>query len=201
MGWVYPGAGWLTIEHTFVQGGAVGYRGKLLEREEARRLRAVGWTMPDIAGELGVSRPSVSLWTRDVVVARGPRRVRRPREPNALERRKQAEIAELLEAGQARIGQLSERDLLVAGVALYAGRAPRAGTPSASPIATCGWSCCSVPGCGGSSTSWKTVSVSASIFTPGWTSKRRCVSGRRPPIFHSNSSALLTGRRPIEVFD
>jgi hypothetical protein len=98
----------------------MGYRGKVVERDEARRLRALGRTMPDIAGELGVSRSSVSLWTRDVPVELGPRRLR-PRQPNALERRKAAEIAELLDDGRARIGPLSDRDLLIAGTALYAG--------------------------------------------------------------------------------
>jgi hypothetical protein len=38
-----------------------------------------------------------------------------------LERAKQSEIADLLEKGRARIGHLSEREFLVAGVALYAG--------------------------------------------------------------------------------
>ncbi len=104
----------------------MGYRGKLAERDEARRLRALGTTMPDIAAALGVSRSSVSLWTRDVPVALGPRR-RGPRVPNALERRKAAEIAELLEAGRARIGTLSERELLVAGAALYAGEGSKTG--------------------------------------------------------------------------
>ena len=78
--------------------------------------------MDAIAREVGVSKSSVSLWTRDVeFVARqgwtGPRH----RSPNALQRRKEAEIAELLDAGRRRIGQLSERELLVAGVMLYAG--------------------------------------------------------------------------------
>lgn len=44
----------------------MGYRGKLVEQEEARRLRALGLTMPEIAAELRVSKGSVSLWTRDV---------------------------------------------------------------------------------------------------------------------------------------
>ena len=54
----------------------MGYRGKLEQRQRARELRAEGWTMPDIAVELGVSRSSVSLWTRDVEVQMGPRRMR-----------------------------------------------------------------------------------------------------------------------------
>jgi hypothetical protein len=44
-----------------------------------------------------------------------------PRAPNALQRRRQAEVDRLLEEGRARIGRLSEREFLVAGVALYAG--------------------------------------------------------------------------------
>jgi hypothetical protein len=51
-----------------------------------------------------------------------PRATRgRRREPNALQRRRQAEIDRLLAEGRVRIGRLSEREFLVAGVALYAG--------------------------------------------------------------------------------
>jgi hypothetical protein len=64
----------------------------------------------------------VSLWVRDVEFAPRPPVTRgRRRAPNALQRRKQAEIDRLLEEGRARIGRLSEREFLVAGVALYAG--------------------------------------------------------------------------------
>ena len=45
----------------------------------------------------------------------------RRRDPNALQRRKRAEIDRLVEEGRARIGRLSDREFLVAGVALYAG--------------------------------------------------------------------------------
>ena len=44
----------------------MGYRGKPAEREQARRLRATGLPMAEIAARLGVSRSSVSLWARDV---------------------------------------------------------------------------------------------------------------------------------------
>src|SRR5215217_4845452 len=63
-------------------------------------------------------------------VAVGPRRAVRPaprpprgrrRAPNALQRRRQAEIDRLVAEGRERIGRLSEREFLVAGVALYAG--------------------------------------------------------------------------------
>jgi transposase len=85
----------------------MGYRGKLAE----------------IATRLGVSKSSVSLWVRDVEFTPLPRPPGgRRREPNALQRRKQAEVERLAEEGRARIGRLSEREFLVAGVALYAGR-------------------------------------------------------------------------------
>ena len=99
----------------------MGCRGKTAEQEEARRLRATGMTMPDIAARLGVSRSSVSAWTRDVEFEPGPRRRARKRGPNVLQRRKQAEIEEMLEEGRRRIGELTEKEFLVAGAALYAG--------------------------------------------------------------------------------
>ena len=100
----------------------MGYRGKLAEREQARRLRVTGLPLAEIAARLGVSRSSVSLWVRDVAFEPRPRAVRgRRRAPNTLQRRKQAEIDRLLAEGRQRVGRLSEREFLVAGIALYAG--------------------------------------------------------------------------------
>jgi transcriptional regulator with XRE-family HTH domain len=111
----------------------MGYRGKLEERERARELRAQAWTLAEIAEELGVSRSSASLWCRavpvdDEALARR-RRERflhgnegaRQRGPNELQRRKHEEIEGLREEGRRRIGRLSEREFLVAGLMLYAG--------------------------------------------------------------------------------
>jgi transcriptional regulator with XRE-family HTH domain len=99
----------------------MGYRGKVIEREQARLRRADGMTMLDIAHRLAVSKSSVSLWTRDVEFVPRPRVRARRRDPNALQLRKQAEIDRLKADGVARIGRLSEREFLVAGAALYAG--------------------------------------------------------------------------------
>ena len=100
----------------------MGYRGKLTERQQARRLRRTGLPLAEIATRLGVSKSSVSLWVRDVEFEPPVRPVRgRRRDPNALQRRKQAEIERLLAEGRVRIGALTEREFLVAGVALYAG--------------------------------------------------------------------------------
>jgi hypothetical protein len=69
-----------------------------------------------------VSKSSVSVWVRDVEFTPLSRRPRgRRRAPNALQRRRQTEVDRLVEEGRARIGRLSEREFLVAGVALYAG--------------------------------------------------------------------------------
>ena len=99
----------------------MGYRGKVREQQRSRELRAQAWTLADIAAELGVAKSSVSLWVRDVDFEPHPRAKARRRGPNALQRRKAAEIAELKAAGAARLGVLSRRERLVAGAALYAG--------------------------------------------------------------------------------
>jgi len=103
----------------------MGYRGKVREREEARRLRAQGMTLLDIARHLGVAKSSVSVWVRDVAFTPRPRRNRnygsRNRPPNKLQRRKQAEIARMNADGVIRIDTLSDHAFLAAGAALYAG--------------------------------------------------------------------------------
>jgi hypothetical protein len=98
----------------------MGYRGKLSERQRARQLRRAGLPLAEIASRLGVAKSSVSLWVRDVPFDPLPRPPRgRRRGPNALQRRRQAEIDRLVAQGRERIGRLSEREFLVAGVALY----------------------------------------------------------------------------------
>ncbi|MFD5709569.1 hypothetical protein ACFWHW_04095 [Streptomyces pharetrae] len=93
-------------------------------RERARELRRQGWTYDRIQLELGCSRSSVSLWVRDL-----PRPEPRytPEEQRALmteglrrrraadqEKRRQSKLAARREAQE-----LSDRDLFLAGVALY----------------------------------------------------------------------------------
>ena len=74
--------------------------------------------MPAIAGELGVSRSSVSLWTRDVAFTPSPRRYGPRRRPNRLQQARLDEIDRLRVEGIERIGALDERDFLIAGIAL-----------------------------------------------------------------------------------
>jgi transcriptional regulator with XRE-family HTH domain len=99
----------------------MGYRGKVAEQERARELRAQAWTLAEIAAELGVGKGSLSVWVRGVDFVPRPRSTARRREPNALQRRKADETAKLREEGRQRIGELIEREFLMAGVMLYAG--------------------------------------------------------------------------------
>ena len=93
----------------------MGYRGKLAEQQQARRLRRTGLPLAEIAATLGVSRSSVSLWVRDVEFVSVPRvTTGRRRAPNALQRRRQAVVHRLLEEGRVRVGRLSERGATIA---------------------------------------------------------------------------------------
>jgi hypothetical protein len=99
----------------------MGYRGKLRERAEARRLRANGRTLVEIADELGVSKSSVSVWVRDVPFVAPPRRPRQAKRPHPMQVAKERAIAQLDVMGRHLIGVLGHHSFLVAGAALYAG--------------------------------------------------------------------------------
>ena len=99
----------------------MGYGGKIEEQHRARALRAQAWTLADIAAELGVAKSSVSRWVRDVDFVPNPRRTARNRPPNKLQRAKAAEIERCRSQGLERVGALSDREFLMAGLGLYAG--------------------------------------------------------------------------------
>src|SRR4051812_44733838 len=99
----------------------MGNRGLVELKDRARQLRAAAWTLVAIADHLGVAKSTVSLWVRDVVFVPRPRSTARNRPPNRLQLAKQAEIEAAQEWGTRLVGVLSERDLLIAGAALYAG--------------------------------------------------------------------------------
>ena len=100
----------------------MGYRGRVEDRERARRLRAEAWTLQQIADELGAAKSSVSLWVRDVEFIPQPRNRGAPSQRvHPMRVAKLDEIERLRSEGVARIGELSRKEFLVAGVALYAG--------------------------------------------------------------------------------
>ena len=100
----------------------MGYRGKWRERERARDLRAQAWTLQAIADELGVSKASVSAWVRDVEFSPRPRaRACGPPRPHPMHLAKLAEIEACRAEARRWVGELSDRDLAMFALALYAG--------------------------------------------------------------------------------
>ncbi len=99
----------------------MGYRGKLRERQEARRLRAQGKTLQEIADALDVAKSSVSIWVRDVPFTPSKRRTGAQRRPHPFHERKLREIEACNEEGGRRLGVVGGQAFLVAGIALYAG--------------------------------------------------------------------------------
>lgn len=99
----------------------MGYRGKLETQDKARRMRAEGRTLQDIAEALGVAKSSVSLWVRDVPFTPSPRRTGAERKAHPQHLAKLAEIEELSAQAVEALGTLSNQAFLAAGAALYAG--------------------------------------------------------------------------------
>ncbi|MFE1427081.1 hypothetical protein ACFW6C_16110 [Streptomyces fungicidicus] len=93
-------------------------------REKARELRLRGWTYDRIQVELGCSKSSISLWVRDLPK---PERKRSPEEASVIARRgweatlrrREEERQRTKAVAAAEIGALTDRELFIAGVALY----------------------------------------------------------------------------------
>ncbi|KAF2779608.1 hypothetical protein [Streptomyces sp. OM5714] len=93
-------------------------------RAKARELRLQGWTYDQIEAELGCSKSSISLWVRDLP---RPKPKHTAEEQRALMRAgldrlnasRDRERTAVKKAAAAAIGQLSDRELFIAGVSLY----------------------------------------------------------------------------------
>ncbi|MFJ9853378.1 hypothetical protein [Streptomyces sp. NPDC101150] len=93
-------------------------------RAKARELRTQGMTYDQIQVELGCSKSSISLWVRDLPK---PERNRSREEASAIARRgwearlksRDEERQQTKSDAAEKIGELSERELLIAGAALY----------------------------------------------------------------------------------
>lgn len=100
----------------------MGHAGKVQQRERARALRAQSRTLREIAEELDVSKASVSVWVRDVEFTPRPRSRGHPSQrPHPLQVERLADIERARIEAEHRIGTLSDRDLLLFGLGLYAG--------------------------------------------------------------------------------
>ncbi|GHF64174.1 hypothetical protein GCM10010218_52060 [Streptomyces mashuensis] len=91
-------------------------------RDRARELRRAGKTYDEIVAELGVAKSSVSLWVRDLPKPR--KTVKQMREMSEARwapyrEARDAKREEVKRAATAEIGAMTDRDLFIAGVALY----------------------------------------------------------------------------------
>lgn len=108
----------------------MGNAGKVIERARARELRSQAWTLQEIADELGVSKGSVSLWVRDVDFVPKPRnRGHSSNTPHPFHLEKLAEIERCRVEADVFVGALSERDLEMFCLALYAGEGSKTDGP------------------------------------------------------------------------
>ncbi len=106
----------------------MGNRGHLDKQQRARELRARAWTLAEIAAELGCAKSSASLWTRGVEFTPRPRnRGLVAARPHPAHLRKLAEIEECREWAAGAVGEMSDRDLFMAGLGLYAGDGAKTG--------------------------------------------------------------------------
>ncbi|QOV37840.1 hypothetical protein IM697_05340 [Streptomyces ferrugineus] len=93
-------------------------------RDKARELRLQGWTYDQIQVELGCSKSSISLWVRDLPK---PERKRTPEEASAIARRgweatlkrREEERQHAKATAKQAVGDLSDREVFLAGVVLY----------------------------------------------------------------------------------
>jgi transcriptional regulator with XRE-family HTH domain len=108
----------------------MGYGGRVADRERARELREQAWTLAEIAREIGASKSSVSVWCRDVVFEPRPRNRGHAagRKPHPLHLARLAELDRCRVDAVASVGALSDRDLFIAGIALYAGEGAKTGS-------------------------------------------------------------------------
>ena len=103
---------------------------KSKEKIEAIGLRASGKSIKFIAKRLSVSVGSVSVWCKDVTLTEDQLRTleKNARDPNyglrlqnsqRQRRKKEQKISDLLNLGEKEIGELTNRELFLVGVALY----------------------------------------------------------------------------------
>lgn len=91
-------------------------------REKARELRTRGQSYNEIAAELNVSKSSVSLWVRDLPVPPRFEYVHNERRQEGLRRYNSARTARQtaeIQAAAAEVGELTDRELLLAGSIAY----------------------------------------------------------------------------------
>lgn len=111
---------------------------KYLLRMKARDLRSRGMSVNAIAKDLGVSKGTVSLWSRDIILS--VEQLEKLRDSSLkgaelgrlksalLQKQKRLKIIEnSKEFGKEKLAELTDRELLIAGLALYWGEGSKKG--------------------------------------------------------------------------
>lgn len=98
-------------------------------RTQAIKLRKSGYSIPDIASRLNVSKSTASLWCRDILLSEKQKKILEERTNRKLrdffklvEKQKKERADEkqsIIWQGAKEIGELSLRELFLTGVALY----------------------------------------------------------------------------------
>ena len=112
---------------------------KFKEKNEAVRLRDKGWSISDIAKKVSVSKSTVSMWCRDIVltntailqIAKKSKR----KSTNALLRYSESIRAQRVQrtiqsesVGKKRLGTMTDRDIYCIGLGLYWGEGYKKGS-------------------------------------------------------------------------
>lgn len=104
---------------------------------KARELRKGGKSLKEIAQSLGVSKSSVSLWCRDIILTEEQMSFLKPGSPkggmkgrmmaaHGNRRKKKEAIAKAKEWAHVQVSNFNKRDLLTTGIALYWGEGGKA---------------------------------------------------------------------------
>lgn len=110
------------------------------ERDKARELRRAGMSMNEIVRTLGVSKASVSLWVRDVILTSEQRGTLNSKgfSVDAIEKRRISRMANtakrhqvVIDKAKEDIATLSRYELLLVGAALYWGEGDKRGKGTA----------------------------------------------------------------------
>ncbi len=110
----------------------MGYAGKLREKRLAIKLRKQGYSYKEILEQVHVSKSTISLWCRDVIMS--PKQLEKLREKRIngaeigrlINAKKQQEkrvqkIKKILNDSKSEVGILTERERFMFGLGLYAG--------------------------------------------------------------------------------
>ncbi len=106
---------------------------RTLDREKARTLRAKGKSYSEIKKELGIGKGTLSEWLKDMPLSSEQIRLLRDLNPKRIEhfretmrKKREASFATTYERAKKDIGELSPRDLFIAGLYLYWGEGLKA---------------------------------------------------------------------------